>query len=335
MTDEIEQQTQQHDFGPGALLKRSREEQGLSLDEVSTRLKLTLQVLKQIEADDYESSDLPVTFYRGYLKNYAELLDIDDVDVCANFREYCQKNKLFSTPPPGLQGLELDKPMNSGNWLFKITTTVIVLALLFAIYYMVVEKELWKKFVPDSQEEQTISTDNEGLQLDSADSSGLPIGGTTTADDGSLPLQGGGSSQETGSDKADSDKTSSDGEAGSSNSLDDGNVDPPQSVTNAGLEMSAEASTDSQTAINQNTSAGGNLSLVFTGDCWVRIQDASGKVLALGIKSAGTSLQLSGQTPYNLTLGKPSAVQLTYAGNDVDLSGYPDTRAAKLSLGDS
>ena len=67
----------------------------------------------------------------------------------------------------------------------------------------------------------------------------------------------------------------------------------------------------------------------------MRIEDATGKVLALGIKSAGSSLQLSGQAPYSLTLGKASAVQLSYDGESVDLSQYPDTSAAKLTLGDS
>lgn len=334
MTEENEQPSQEHSFGPGALLKQTREQQGLSLEDVSTRLKLTQSVLKKIEADDYEG-DLPATFYRGYLKNYAELLDIDDVDICANFQEYCQKNNLFSTPPPKLEGLELDKPINSGNWIFKAATTIIIIALLFAIYYVVVEKELWKKFVPSDNPSQTISTDSDGLELDSSGDGGLTISESTNTNQsaGSLTVE----TESAPTNEPTTDNTATEGElslGGNSlgeSSLGDGNA----ASSSENLEASqGSLESDNQTSAAVEPSVGGALSLSFSGDCWVRIQDASGKVLALGIKSAGTSLQLSGKAPFNLTLGKASAVQLTYNGDVVDLSSYPDSRAAKLTLGD-
>ena len=115
------------------------------------------------------------------------------------------------------------------------------------------------------------------------------------------------------------------------------------SATSGELNLGESDSSESESVSNEQSNnspqsqvtSGGSISLSFTGDCWVRVQDASGKVLALGIKSAGTNLQLSGQAPYNLTLGKASAVQLTYNGNAIDLSGYSDERAAKLTLGDN
>ena len=144
MTEETEQHSENHDFGPGALLKRTREEKGISLDEVSERLKLTKFVLTKIESD-YYAGDLPVTFYRGYLKNYAELLELNEDDVAANFEQFCKKNNLFSKPStPRVEGMSLEKSVNSNNWLFKIVTGLIILALVVAIYYLVVEKELWK-----------------------------------------------------------------------------------------------------------------------------------------------------------------------------------------------
>ncbi|AKE52472.1 RodZ domain-containing protein [Kangiella geojedonensis] len=334
MTEETEQQSQEHSFGPGALLKQTREQQGLSLEDVSTRLKLTQSVLKKIEADDYEG-DLPVTFYRGYLKNYAELLKIEGVDVCANFQEYCQKNNLFSTPPQRLEGLELDKPINSGNWIFKAATTIIILALLFAIYYVVVEKELWKKFVPSDSPSQTINTGNDGLELDPSSGGGLTMGESTSPDQsaGSLTVESESApTNESATDNIDTEGSLSLGGDNLGESS-QGDNNAASSSENQEASQSSLVS-DNQTSAAVESSVSGALSLSFSGDCWVRIQDASGKVLALGIKSAGTSLQLSGKAPFNLTLGKASAVQLTYNGGAVDLSSYPDSRAAKLTLGD-
>jgi cytoskeleton protein RodZ len=335
MTEETEQQSQEPGFAPGALLKRTREQKGLSLEEVSTRLKLTLPVLNKIENDDYEG-DLPVTFYRGYLKNYAELLELEDVDICANFQQFCKENNLFSTPPPRLQGLELDKPVNSNNWLFKVVTGLIILALIVAIYYMVVEKELWKKLVPDSAESETVSSE--------ADESGLSLDGSL--DDGSD------SSDEQDNtlmiNSSDSDAEDSRANSSEDSLMDDdtGGIAIPQSGDSQSGDLSVEgetenasvdgsSSSDKAQVESQQVSSGGQLLLTFDDDCWVRIEDASGKVLALGIKSGGTSLQLSGQAPYSLTLGKASAVQLSYDGQAVDLSQYPDTRAAKLTVGGS
>lgn len=319
MTEKNEQNSAEHEFGPGALLKRTREAKGLSLDEVSTRLKLTMPVLKQIEADDYEG-DLPVTFFRGYLKNYAELLKLEEIDIVANFQQYCKQNNLFTTPPPKLQGVELDKPMNSSNWFFKVITGIIILVLVVAIYYVVVEKGLWKKIVaqqPDA--EQTSSTD---LNLNSAAESEsiLPQGTSETA----------GNQLQLNQDAVNSETSAVDSTAGETMAAESGDINLAQEQS-----QTLDADTN-ETALEPTSSSATAKSLVlsFTGDCWVRVEDATGKVLALGIKAAGSDLQLAGQTPYRLTLGKASAVQLTYDGEMVDLSGYPDSRAAKLTLGD-
>ena len=125
------------------------------------------------------------------------------------------------------------------------------------------------------------------------------------------------------------------------NSEDSTDNDPRDDAGNLSLNDPDESSgvTEEAQHNSSNLSATANsrrsLFLSFTNDCWVRIEDATGKVLALGIKSAGTNLQLSGKTPYYLNLGKASAVELSFDGNEVDLSQYPDTRAAKLTLGDS
>lgn len=360
MTEEDKQNSQEHQFGPGALLKRTREEQGLSLNEVSSRLKLTLPVLNNIEADNYVD-DLPITFYRGYIKNYAELLAIDESGIVSNFQEYCQKNNLFKAPAPKLQGLQLDKPLNSSNWLFKIVTTVIILALLFSIYYVLVEKELWKKFQPESNDAQSTElqtgeagSGHNGLLIGNGgdgDSSAVSSEQTVSEDD----LSGGAQSNGSASLQINEEPSSSlnsrlnqaneaanpnvgDSDVGDSDVGDSDDEASSSTVSKAVVEQSSVDNADSGTGADSSgagtDSSGGSLYLSFTADCWVRIQDASGKVLALGIKSAGSNLQLSGQTPYSLTLGKASAVQLSYDGNSVDLSNYPDTRAAKLLLGE-
>ncbi len=69
---------------PGSLLKRAREEKGLTVDEMSAISNLTKQVIRGIESDDY--ADLAgLSFVRGYLKLYAKKLGVNEATVLEPF----------------------------------------------------------------------------------------------------------------------------------------------------------------------------------------------------------------------------------------------------------
>ncbi|HEY9030849.1 MAG TPA: RodZ domain-containing protein [Kangiella sp.] len=295
-------------FSPGSLLKQARERAGISIEDVVQKLKLTRQTVISIESDDY-SADLPATFYRGYLRNYAELLKLDDDDIVENFDNFCKRNNLFTQNEQSLATIELEKPLTSSNWMIKTVTTLLILLVLLGLYYLLVEKKIWQQFTsstPSISEQKTILTLGQN-------------------EEGDLLL-----SEPATSDSANDLADSADLQEQTTVSEDDiSELAPAEESAVATLpEGTSNIASDST-----KSGAGGDLVLVFSDDCWVRITDANGKVLALGIKQGGTSISLSGPTPIELTLGKPSAVQLSYQNEPVDLSSYPDTRAARLTLG--
>lgn len=63
------------DAGPGERLREAREAAGLTLGEVSSRLRLEPRAVERLESDDYEALHGP-TFVRGYLGSYARLLNL-------------------------------------------------------------------------------------------------------------------------------------------------------------------------------------------------------------------------------------------------------------------
>ena len=63
---------------PGSLLRKAREEKGLTIDEMSAISNLTKQVIRGIEADDYGQL-AGLSFVRGYLKLYSKKLGVDEV----------------------------------------------------------------------------------------------------------------------------------------------------------------------------------------------------------------------------------------------------------------
>lgn len=64
----------------GALLRKAREEQGLSLDDIQELTKIRKRYLEAIESGDH--TILPGTFYvRAFVKNYSEAVGLDPDEV--------------------------------------------------------------------------------------------------------------------------------------------------------------------------------------------------------------------------------------------------------------
>ena len=64
------------DASPGALLCHERESQGLTREEVGAALNLRPAVIEGLEIDNYDEVPV-VTYRRGYLRSYAQLLGVD------------------------------------------------------------------------------------------------------------------------------------------------------------------------------------------------------------------------------------------------------------------
>lgn len=70
----------------GELLRKAREEKGLSLNEIGLSLKISNKILKAIE--DGDETNLPAkTFLRGFVKSYATFLRMDVDSVLNTFHE--------------------------------------------------------------------------------------------------------------------------------------------------------------------------------------------------------------------------------------------------------
>ena len=80
--------------GPGLLLLRARQSSCLSIEDVAAQLRLPLQIIIDIEKDDY--STMIFTFTRGYLRAYARLLNVSAEDIIDAFNNL----ELKETPRP-------------------------------------------------------------------------------------------------------------------------------------------------------------------------------------------------------------------------------------------
>lgn len=67
---------------PGLRLKNAREAKGLSVDAVALQLHLSKKIIKNIEDNNYSS--MARVYVRGYLRAYANLLEIPEEEILAN-----------------------------------------------------------------------------------------------------------------------------------------------------------------------------------------------------------------------------------------------------------
>jgi cytoskeleton protein RodZ len=77
----------------------------------------------------------------------------------------------------------------------------------------------------------------------------------------------------------------------------------------------------------------GALVLQFTEECWTRIVDADGKVLANALKRPGETLEVSGRAPLEVRLGYARGVQVSYNGENVNVAPFMRGQTATLKLG--
>lgn len=74
------------------------------------------------------------------------------------------------------------------------------------------------------------------------------------------------------------------------------------------------------------------LQLAFEGDSWVTVRGKDGKTLVSQLNKAGSTLNVEGEGPYNLTIGNAALVTLRYKQQVVDLKAATKGATARLKL---
>lgn len=74
------------------------------------------------------------------------------------------------------------------------------------------------------------------------------------------------------------------------------------------------------------------LQLAFEGDSWVTVRGKDGKTLVSQLNKAGSTLNVEGEGPYNLTIGNAALVTLRYKQQVVDLKAATKGSTARLKL---
>lgn len=276
----------------GKMLAEARTRLGLSVVEVARQLRLSSRQIEALEADDHAS--LPgKTFLRGFLRNYARLLQLDPEPLLALYQPEPLQIQPIAVPRSRIEfgGKRRLMPFgnNSGKPKAKYAAIigVAVLVLSWGMYE-------WVQGQPSPQD-AAVKPAGETTMVLSLPQAEAPAQTAPVANQAAEPA--------------------------------------PASVSApapAAAPVAAEAPAPS--APPMADVGGQRLQFAFDGDSWVEVKDKSGKVVFYQLNPKGSQQSVRGTPPFSLVIGNAAYVRVTYNDKPVDLAPYTKVDVARLTI---
>lgn len=295
----------------GTILKNRRESLGLTQQQVSSRLKLRVSLIQQIEDNQFDS-DQVATFMRGYVRSYAKYVNLDEkivleaLEHAGDVQHQEQEMMSFSRKT---------KTEKHNSRIMLLTWSI------FAVIAGISSLWWWQNQQQDTLSQSLIAEESaEELVVDELNDDQL----TTSLDliEAEAPVV---DAPELVDSEVMADTTVAPGTEIAPEKEAPAETQVAAAETQAAVEEAAPEVVTPEPLVNE-------LVMQFSADCWIQVKDATGKTLSTGIKKAGQSLNLSGETPYKVVIGAPEAVSMTFASEPVDLSGYTSGKVARITL---
>ncbi|ABV36042.1 conserved hypothetical protein [Shewanella sediminis HAW-EB3] len=290
----VETDTSEQEDSLGSLLKAAREKQGASVADIAGQLHLRPCIVEDIEADNF-GEIASATYVKGYVKNYARIVQADKKAIQA-----CLDRQLPKASAPEMQSFSRKTTRQARDGRLMFVTYLIAFILLALLVLWWVQKSDTLSDIDLSKPTVEEMADSQLTQVEVA---------STLVEEGD-PLTG----LQTDTHTATATKTPSDRESEKGEQADAVEMESvPTSVEKAVTRLSS-------------------LSFDLNGDCWINVKDAKGDTLINDLKTAGSQLNVSGVEPFKITLGAPQAVSIKLNGEKVSLSDFPNGRVARLTL---
>jgi cytoskeleton protein RodZ len=282
------------EIGPGARLRAARESAGLSLDQVAQQLKLAPRQVRALEDEDF--AQLPGrTFARGFVRNYARLLNLDGDDLLALLPDATRAPALESPALQSTGAMIAELPTagsakpNLTRWVIPIVLVACIVAAAAYEWYrggLASQNDATRPAPPAPQAAAPAATSSQELPN--------PLASEKAAAETAVAAPG----REAGAEAAAA----------------------PTGVRAPGAPAPAAASPAPP------------LQLSYRGPSWTDIRDRDGQVLISRLVAAGSEQSFRGNPPFDIVIGNAREVTLVYRGKPVDLSRYMRQNVARLRL---
>ncbi len=296
----------------GGALRQAREIQGLSIQDVASKLRLGPKQIEAIEADQFEKLPEP-TIVRGFIRNYAKLLKINAEPLLDAYIVIVPSNTLHEMtikPTTNMQMTSGDKPkISSYIW----AGLAALLALGFWLFYQsYIQKP--SPTQPSASAEVLATKPLPEPALPAAERASQEASSLQPTTELTLPP----------APEATASPPTTDAPAVSTNNTPTSALTPnPVPAVNAPAAPLVSA-----------TPPAGMAKLEFnaTQETWVSVTDASGREIYKKTIFAGSRESIDVTLPVNVTVGNAGATSINMNGKAIDVAPHSRNNVAHIKL---
>lgn len=325
---------------PGQLLSQARERKGLSQQQVADSLRLRIAVIQMIEADDYDKLASP-TFVRGYLRSMAKALEVDEEQVFTAYRATHQEQATDTTA--SMRSFSRKKVRERNDSRLRLISYVIIIVVIASGFLwwwqdsgFSLDSITGSEDAPTEQEARQARASSPGIPQvvrpspDSTNTQQVPEDEIDTSQTSAVIVEGDELPSEPPPlpvDELSQDDTPAENAASTS-------AEPTQETTSAQAPETEQTSSESanESPATEPALAAADLIFNFSDACWVKVTDATGEDIAIGVKAAGYRMELTGEAPFDIILCRPESVEITYQGEPVNLDNFVRERSVTFTL---
>jgi len=317
--------------GPGDRLRAARNDTGLSIEDVATRMHLSIRILESIEDNNFDDITAPI-FVKGYLRAYARIVSLDEDEMIQQYQNYYSEED-----PPISSTSNLAPEISSDDARIKWTTYLVIIGLLglLAAWW-------WSQYQLETDVVSLDAEPAETMQQPEANPESSIVEIESLADPMIITTEQVDVWPEL-IDESEPTELTTIVEV-------QGQVIPEPIVIDTVEEVEPTIEeAEPQEAVVENEPAQASednsriaptgtdqLKIIVHADTWVVIKDANGNPLARELLRADQTLDLIGKAPFAVFLGNGHGVELIYQNETIDFADrIRDNNTARLKVGSS
>ncbi len=323
----------------GGALRTARESQGLSIQDIASRLRLGPKQIEALETDNF--AVLPeATIIRGFIRNYAKQLKINAEPLLNAYNVLVPNSDLHRPivrPNANMKISSYKKP-KLGRYLFIIVSALLGLSVWF-FYQNYVAKPVAKPFAnsdalsvgvigENASNEKTMPLPEAALPAAERESS------LQTSTELTLPAapEAATAVSPTDANAVNAATTANLPAPTLSASTLPATTLPDLPTNAANLPASAPVGSAVPPAVVANASSVTKLEFNATQETWIQVLDASGHQIYNKIIFAGSRESIDVTPPVNITVGNAGATSLSMNGKPVELAPHTRQNVARIKL---
>lgn len=293
----------------GHVLRNARMARGLSTEDVSRQLRISVKQVEAIEKEDFDK--LPGrTFLRGFVRNYANFVQLESAPLLESLPGSLPILAVQERTPFKDKQLSFSANRREGWSGSRLISIVMLLLVIFGAYY-ILENNTWSQSSVDETTEKSAKSENGKGSMEIQ----LPISGSIKSEI-NLPVN---KIPESLSNEEKKDLSLESVKL--FETLDKKNLQTEETTSLTENKFGAlEEGKFAKTNLSDGDT--GSLYFTFTADSWIKVVDGKGVPLLEQMRKKGSEQVLTGKKPFSIVVGNASGVNLTYNDKEINIDSY-------------